>query len=127
MSWESAAESLVGEKLEKAWFWHRARLPSEMFLALCEQDVQAETPMLCQAATYGPYLQTPDRVLSPSDQQVNQTADSYLDPEIEKNKLFTTGTDFLKSAGDQGGGGVCVRVCVFVCYRESVLLRVSSV
>lgn len=64
-----------------AQLWHRARLPSEMFLALSEQDVQAETPELCQAATYSLYLQTEDKKLlsSPSDQQVNQTIDSYLD------------------------------------------------
>lgn len=55
--------------------------PLEFSLALSEQDVQAETPILCRAATSGLYLQTADTELlfSPSDQRVNQTTDSYLD------------------------------------------------
>lgn len=46
-----------------------------------------------------------------------------------KNKLFTTVTDFLKTAGsarDQGGGTVCVSECEPLCV-SSIEGKISSV
>lgn len=93
MKWKS----LVGEiqKLQKLSYGTVPSCP----LALCEQDVQAETLKLCQAVTYGLYLQTPDRVFSPSDQQVNQTADSYLDLRWRRINYSQQWQTFLRGLG----------------------------
>lgn len=107
---KSLAEEI--QKLQKLGYGTVPSCP----LALCEQDMQAETLMLCQAATYGLYLQTPDRVFSPSDQQVNQTADSYLNLRWRRINYSQQWQTFLTGLGIKV---VAQCECVCVCLPAS--------